>query len=116
MDALYLKPQFLYYIGGTLQKQLFPDTDFDCVSPEQSLQMMEDWNVIQVDTETSGRDAHLSNLLCIQFGNDKADARLVIDTSTIDIRLYKELLESKKYQLDYINKLKNKENNKTATR
>ena len=84
----------IYFV--TLQKQLFPDTDFDCVSPEQSLQMMEDWKVIQVDTETSGRDAHLCKLLCIQFGNDKADARIVVDCTTVNVCLYKELLEDRR--------------------
>lgn len=78
----------------TLQKQLFPDSDYECISPELSLEMMKEWNNIQVDTETSGRDAHLSELLCIQFGNDKADTRIVVDTTTVNVCLYKELLES----------------------
>ena len=58
--------------------------------------MMQSWNLIQVDTETSGRDAHLCKLLCIQFGNDKADARIVVDCTTVDVCLYKELLESRR--------------------
>lgn len=82
----------IYFV--TLQKQLFPDADFDCISPEFSLWLMKDWNNIQVDTETSGRDPHLSELLCIQFGNDKADTQIVVDTTTVNVCLYKELLES----------------------
>ena len=82
----------IYFV--TLQKQLFPDVDFDCISPEYSLWLMRDWNNIQVDTETSGRDAHLSELLCIQFGNDKANTQIVVDTTTVNVCLYKELLES----------------------
>ena len=78
----------------TLQKQMFPDVDFECVSPEHSLDIMKEWNNIQVDTETSGRDPHLSDLLCIQFGNDKADTRIVVDTTTVNVCLYKKLLES----------------------
>ena len=39
------------------------------------------------------RDAHLCDLLCAQFGNDNANTRIVVDCSTVDIRLYKELLE-----------------------
>ena len=84
----------IYFV--TLQKQLFPDTDFDCISQDESLDMMKDWNVIQVDTETSGRDPHLCKLLCIQFGNDKADARIVVDCTTMDVRVYQELLESRR--------------------
>ena len=82
----------IYFV--TLQKQLFPDDDFECISSELSLELMKDWNNIQVDTETSGRDPHLSELLCIQFGNDKADTRIVVDTTTINVCIYKELLEN----------------------
>ena len=79
----------------TNQKQLFTDKHYICISEEESLQMMSSWGVIQVDTETSGRDPHLCDFLCVQFGNDKADARIVVDTSTVDIRKYKDILESK---------------------
>ena len=83
----------IYFV--TLQQQLFQDV-FTCISPTESLSMMQSWNLIQCDTETSGRDPHLCKLLCIQFGNDKADARIVVDCSTVDVRLYKELLESRR--------------------
>ena len=81
----------IYFV--TLQKQLFQDRDYTCITPEESLTIMQDWNNIQVDTETSGRDPHLCNLLCIQFGNDKADVRIVVDCTTVNICLYKDLLE-----------------------
>ena len=84
----------IYFV--TNQAQLFDDPDYTCISSSESIQMMKDWNNIQIDTETSGRDAHLSSLLCIQFGNDKADARIVVDTTTVDVCLYKELLESRR--------------------
>lgn len=80
----------------TLQRQLFADPDYFCISPEESLHMMQSWNLVQVDTETSGRDAHLCKLLCIQFGNDKADARIVVDCTTVDVCLYKRILESRR--------------------
>lgn len=79
----------------TTQQELFDRDDYKIISVEESLQMMKDWEVIQLDTETTGRDAHLCDLLCVQLGNDKADARVVVDTSTVDIKLYKDLLESK---------------------
>ena len=79
----------------TKQQELFPDSNYVTISAEQSLEMLSTWNVIQLDTETSGRDAHLCDFLCVQFGNDKADARIVIDTSTVDIKKYKDVLESK---------------------
>ena len=82
----------IYFV--TLQKELFSDSDYKCITAEESLQIMKSWNLIQVDTETSGRDPRICKLLCIQFGNDKTDIRIVVDTSTIDVRLYKELLEN----------------------
>ena len=84
----------IYFVSK--QTQLFIDDNFSCVSPEYSLQTMQDWRLIQVDNETSGRDPHLCHLLCIQFGNDKADTRIVVDTTTVDVCLYKEPLESRR--------------------
>ena len=79
----------------TAQQELFDREDYQSLSVEESLQMMKGWEVIQLDSETTGRDAHLCDLLCVQFGNDKVDARVVVDTTTVDIKLYKDLLESK---------------------
>lgn len=83
----------VYLVTG--QQQLFEDKDYICLTPEESLQMMDSWKRIQVDTETSGRDAHLCDLLCIQFGNDNAGKQIVVDTTTTDICLYKKLLEER---------------------
>ena len=57
---------------------------------------MKDWNLVQFDSETNGRDAHLCDFLCVQFGNDKADSRIVVDRTTIDVKLFKEVLETKR--------------------
>lgn len=80
----------------TRQQELFTDSDYVCITSKESLSIMESWNLVQVDTETSGRDPHLCNILCIQFGNDKADVRIVVDCTTIDVCLYQELLESRR--------------------
>lgn len=77
------------------QQQLFNVEEYSTMTVEDSLALMKDWEVVQLDTETTGRDPHLCDLLCVQFGNDKADARIVVDTSTVDIKLYKEILETK---------------------
>lgn len=79
----------------TNQQELFGWEDYKVISAEESLRMMKDWHVIQLDSETNGRDAHLCDFLCVQMGNDKADVRLVVDASTVNIRLYKDELESK---------------------
>ena len=65
------------------------------MSVEESLKEISSWGVIQLDSETTGRDCHLCDFLCVQFGNDKADKRIVVDCTTVDIKKYKECLESK---------------------
>ena len=70
----------------TTQQELFKDLEYTIISANKSLEIMESWGVIQVDSETSGRDAHIKDFLCVQFGNDKADTRIVVDTSTIDVK------------------------------
>ena len=46
-------------------------------------------------TITKLRDARLCDILCIQFGNKEKDFQIVIDCNTINILLYKEVLENK---------------------
>jgi len=79
----------------TKQQELFHRDDYQVISVEESLRIMHPWRVVQLDTETTGKDPHLCDFLCIQMGNDKADARIVVDTSTVDVHKYKEVLESK---------------------
>ena len=76
-------------------QELFDDSDYKHISVEESLDIIKSWNLIQFDTETSGRDAHIDKLLCAQFGNKTADIQIVVDCVTIDIKLYKDVLESK---------------------
>lgn len=83
----------IYLVSG--QQQLFESTEYKKLSIEDSLVMMNNWRVLQLDTETDGRDPHLCKILCIQFGNDEADARIVVDCTTVDINLYKDLIENK---------------------
>ena len=56
---------------------------------------MKDWNNIQYDSETLGRDAHIGDLLLAQFGNYNKTIQIVVDCTTISIVNYKEILESK---------------------
>ena len=77
------------------QQTLFDSTEYQKLTIEDSLAMINSWGAIQFDLETAGRDCHLCEILCAQFGNDKADARIVVDCTTVDIKLYKNALESK---------------------
>ena len=79
----------------TAQQQLFENDAYSLMTVEESISEISSWKVIQLDSETTGRDAHLCDFLCVQFGNDKADKRIVVDCTTVDIRRYKHLLESK---------------------
>ena len=80
----------------THQQELFESDLYKVISAKDALEMMQDWNLVQCDSETDGRDAHLCHLLCVQFGNDKADARIVVDTNTVDITLFQEIMETKR--------------------
>ena len=82
----------IYLVSG--QQQLFESNNYKTISLEESLEIIKDWKMCQLDTETSGRDAHVNDLLCVQIGNIEGTIQIVIDTSTIDIRKYKEFLES----------------------
>lgn len=79
----------------TKQQSLFESDLYKIMTVEESLKEISNWKVIQVDSETSGSDAHICDFLCVQLGNDAVDKRLVIDTSTVNIKLYKKELESK---------------------
>ena len=79
----------------TSQKQLFDNNIYKIISVEESLRLLDTCNMIQFDTETKGKDCHIGTLLCAQFGNKAKDIQIVIDCTTIDIRYYKNILESK---------------------
>lgn len=79
----------------TRQSQLFTSDLFVHIAVQDSLTILRQWDVIQFDTETLGVDAHIAPVLCAQFGNRAAGHQIVVDTTTIDLRLYKEVLESK---------------------
>lgn len=79
----------------TRNLELFQNDLYKIISVEESLDLMKDWTTVQYDSETDGKDAHINMLLCAQFGNKKANIQIVVDTLTIDISLYKDILESK---------------------
>lgn len=83
----------IYLVSGN--QELFETSLYKQISIEASIEMMDAWNKVQYDSETDGRDAHVNHLLCAQFGNKEADAQIVVDCSTIDIKRYKDILETK---------------------
>ena len=77
----------------TLEQKLFENPEYKTISVEESLQLMKDCKVLQYDSETTGRDARICDILCIQFGNKSKDFEIVVDCTTIDITIYKDILE-----------------------
>jgi hypothetical protein len=76
-------------------QQLFESEIYKTISVEESLKIMETWKMIQCDTETTGTFAKLDKLLCAQFGNIDKSVQIVVDCTTIDIKNYKQIMESK---------------------
>ncbi len=80
----------IYFIG---EKRLIDSTLFQYSTVEECLEYFKAHKSIAVDTETKGRDPHDKPIICIQIG-DK-DRQYVIDVRCINIKLFKNLLESK---------------------
>ena len=76
----------------TNQKELFESEVYFIIDIDKCLSLLWNMPMIQVDTETNGRDAHINKVLCIQFGNDTLDCQIIVDTTTISLNIYKEVL------------------------
>ena len=79
----------------TRNQQLFNPEEYTIITLTKSLDIIKSWDIVQFDSETSGRDAHICDILCVQFANRKADTQIVVDILTIDLLEYKEILETK---------------------
>ena len=76
----------------TTRQELFENNEYQIISVEQSLALLNSLDIVGVDTETSGLSCHKDRLLSLQLGC--YDFQVVIDCSTIDVRCYKDYLES----------------------
>ena len=82
----------IYLVTGNLQ--LFESPEYKIISVEESLKIMSNWSMYQYDSETNGKDCHINDLLCIQFGNIEGTIQIVVDITTTSILYYKEYIES----------------------
>lgn len=73
---------------------LFEVDEYKIISVEESLRIIEHWEMVQYDSETTGRDARLCTILCMQFGDLIGETQVVVDTTTVSPLLYKDVLES----------------------
>lgn len=79
----------------TKNSELFKSEEYyKIISVMESIRIIEQWKMVQFDTETSGRDARLCDVLCAQFGDLSGETQVVVDTSTVSLFLYKDVLES----------------------
>lgn len=81
----------IYFV--TTQRDLFGLEGIEYISVEQSLNMLREWSMIQFDSETNGKDPRICDFLLIQFGDIEGNNQIVVDTTTINVRLYKDILE-----------------------
>lgn len=78
----------------TREQRLFENPEYKIITVEESLEILKKCSVLQYDSETTGRDARICDLLCVQFGSKKYDFQIVVDCTTINILKYKEILEN----------------------
>ena len=78
----------------TAQQELFDRDDFTIISVEESLRILERFtnHIILLDTETTGLDPHIDKCLLLQFGNIEETIQIVVDASTINIKVYDRII------------------------
>lgn len=76
------------------QTSLLGSEHYKIICVKESLQLLHGCKILQADSETTGLDPHINKLLSFQLGNKKKDFQLVIDCNTVDIALYKDILEN----------------------
>ena len=76
------------------QFSLFDSPYFTPISVESSIDLINGWEYAQFDTEGTGLDCHIAKILTLQFGSPDGKTQIVVDVTTIDIQLYKGILET----------------------
>lgn len=82
----------IYFVTGQRELFEFPDAKYKCISVEESLKILEPLRVVGLDTETTGTEIWQGKLLTLQLGNK--ENQVVIDCMIIDVKQYKDYLES----------------------
>lgn len=76
----------------TNKQELFKSDLYEVIDVDKSLELLEPLKVVGLDTETSGLEVHTKDLLTLQLGNKYI--QVVIDCTTIDVKLYTDYLHS----------------------
>lgn len=81
----------IYYISN--QSELRSNNTYEIGTVDQCLSYFEDKEYVGFDTETEGFDPYTKEVLLAQFGD--YENQFVVDTLTVDLCLFKDLLETK---------------------
>lgn len=81
----------IYFVSN--QKTLFESDSFQPMSVEESVALIKSWKIFQFDTEGTGLDCHIAKVLLMQFGSMDKTTQVVVDCTTIDPLLYKDVIE-----------------------
>lgn len=79
----------------TASQELFTSDVYQIITIEESLELLNKCETLQFDTETTGLNPQLCTVMCAQFGSKKYDMQIVVDTQTVNLLRYKEILETK---------------------
>ena len=82
----------IYFVTGQRGLFEFPDAKYKCISVEESLRILEPLRVVGLDTETIDTEIWQGMMLTLQLGNK--ENQVVIDCLTINVKQYKDYLES----------------------
>lgn len=82
----------IYFVTGQLELFELPYAKYKCISVEESLRLLEPLTICSLDSETYGTEVFQGRLLLLQLGN--RNFQVVIDCTTVDVKLYKDYLES----------------------
>lgn len=82
----------IYFVTGERKLFEFPEAKYKCISAEESFNILEPLQIVGLDTETTGTEIWQGRLLTLQLGNK--ENQVVIDCLTVDVKKYKDYLES----------------------
>lgn len=82
----------IYFVTGERKLFEFPEAKYKCISAEESFNILEPLQIVGLDTETTGTEIWQGRLLTLQLGN--RENQVVIDCLTVDVKKYKDYLES----------------------
>jgi len=75
------------------QQELFDSTAYLHMTVQESIKIISSWEMIQFDTEGTGLDCHIAKMLTMQFGSVDKQIQIVVDLTTVNPLLYKDVIE-----------------------